>query len=149
MNTDNIDRFGHCCKCHRNMIVKRVVDGKVIEMFAPEHDHTDFLLNNGSIMKVCMCKICKNSYDLNDPQVQSDIMEAVMKGWELETEKLIEDESKPDWTEERGKEYLSKMEKLNIDCHADNLTHSVVRSRSMELGQEFNTKILEEKPQCH
>lgn len=140
MNTDNIDRFGHCSFCHKNMIVSKVVDGKVTEMFLPEHDHVDFLLNSGSIMKVCLCKNCKKDIDLNDPTVRCNIMEAVMKGWELETKILVADEKLPDWTQEYADKYLDTMGQLNIDCHADNLAHSFLQKRSQELFKSFCEK---------
>src|ERR1043165_3892177 len=130
MNTDNIDRFGHCVCCHKNMLTKRVVDGKVIDMFLPEHDHTDFLLDNGSIMKVCMCKPCKQNVDLTSNKVQENIMEACLKGWELETKALVADQMLPNWTEETAQYYLKKMALLNIDCHADALSPVAVQDRA-------------------
>lgn len=133
MNTDNIDRFGHCVCCHRNMITKRVVDGKVIDMFLPDHDHTDFLLNNGSIMKVCMCKSCKEKVDLTSPKVHGYIMEACMKGWELETKMLIADPAYPAWNEDSAKAYLEKMSTLQIDIHADSVSPIIVQNRVKEL----------------
>lgn len=137
MNTDNIDRFGHCVVCHKNLITKRVVDGKVIEMFLPIHDHSDFMLNNGSMMKVCMCKPCKESTDLKDLLVHQNIMESCMKGWELETKILIADQTQPQWTEEFGYKYLSDMEKLDIHCHADNLDKNILSNKSKELSCSF------------
>lgn len=134
-HTDNIDRFGHCCVCHKNMITKRVVDGKVIDMFLPDHDHTDFLLDNGSIMKVCMCKSCKANVDLTSPKVHKYIMEACLKGWELETKALIADESLPNWNEDTAKIYLEKMSKLNIDCHSDSFSPVAVQDRVKELNK--------------
>src|SRR4051812_32069688 len=118
-NTDNIDRFGHCVVCHRCLITKRVVDGKVIEMFTPDHGHTEFLLNNGSRMQVCICRGCKENIDLSKPAIQEMVMAAVQKGWELETKILVADEKLPDWTEEFGKKYLEKMSELEIDCHSE------------------------------
>ena len=139
MSTDNIDRFGHCVCCHRNMITKRVVDGKVIDMFLPDHDHTDFLLDNGSIMKVCMCKSCKEKVDLASPVVHGYIMEACQKGWELETKTLIADEEHPQWTEESAKVYLDRMAILKIDTHADSVSPVVLQDRVKQL-----TKIMAE-----
>lgn len=133
MNTDNIDKFGHCCVCHKNLITKRVVDGQVIDMFLPIHDHTDFLLDNGSIMKVCICKPCKENTDLCCKNKQSDIMEAVQKGWELETKALVADPAQPQWTEEFGKEYLDKMSELTIDSHADSLDKQALQRRIEEI----------------
>lgn len=133
INTDNIDRFGFCVLCHKNLLTKKVVDGKVVDMFLPIYDETIFLLNNGSQMQVTICKICKSSNDLNDPKMHSNIMDAVQKGWELETKMLVSDEKLPDWTEEKGKEYLSKMSKLNIDCHSENLDKYAIQCKSIEL----------------
>lgn len=137
MNTDNIDRFGHCVVCHKNLIVKRVVDNQVVEMFLPIHDHTDFMLNNGSVMKVCICKPCKASAELSNPVVHSNIMEAVNKGWELETKMLVANEKEVQWTEEYGQSYLNKMRELDIDTHADGLDKQVLVDKSVKLSKEF------------
>lgn len=121
MDTDKIDRYGHCVNCCKNLIVKRVVDGKVVEMFSPLHDHTEFILDNGSRMRVCICKDCKSSINLSDNNVQKDIMKAVNKGWELETKSLVKDDKFPDWTPEYGKKYLDRMAKLSIGFHSENM----------------------------
>ena len=144
-NTDNIDRFGHCSLCHKNMITKRVVDGKVIDMFLPDHDHADFLLNDGSVMKVCMCKTCKSKYELTDPKIYNDIMEAVQKGWELETKVLVADDKFPDWTQEHADGYLEKMNRLKIKYHADNLSHRFIKEKSEEFSKKFNDDIIKNR----
>ena len=136
MSVDNIDKFGHCVVCHKHLVTKRVVDGKVIEMFLPIHDHTDFLLDNGSMMKVCICKPCKEKTNLSDTKVKSDIMEAVQKGWQLEVKGLVADEAQPDWTEESGKKYLDKMALLNIDIHADNVDKNAIQDRIKKLVEK-------------
>lgn len=132
-NTDNIDRFGHCCVCHKNLITQRVVDGKVIDMFLPIHGHTDFLLNNGSIMKVCICTPCKENVDLTSKVVHGYIMDACLKGWDLETKALVEDGAYPNWTPETKKIYMDRMAKLSIDCHSDNLSPVIIQDRVKEL----------------
>lgn len=133
MNTDNIDRFGHCVCCHDNLLTKKVVDGKVVDMFLPTYDETVFLLNSGSQMHVTICKNCKESMDLKDKDIHNNIMEAIYKGWELETKILIADDKYPDWNDEKAKEYLDKMSVLNIDCHSENLDKFVIQNRQMEL----------------
>ncbi len=130
---ERIDRYGHCVFCTKNMIVKRVVDGKVIDMFTPDHDHTEFMLDSGSIMKVCMCKKCKENVDLSRPVIHKMIMDAVQRGWELETKTLIASEAHPDWTEEFGAKYLETMAKLNIDCHSSNMDKNALEVRRKEL----------------
>lgn len=137
MNTDNIDRFGHCVVCHKNLITKRIVDGQVIEMFLPIHGHTDFMLDNGSIMKVCICTPCKESTDLNDPTVHANIMEAVQKGWLLETKILVADPTLPEWTQEKADSYLADMSKLSIDSSIEGIDKDVLRVKSEQLAAEF------------
>lgn len=144
MNTDNIDRFGHCVVCHKNLITKRVVDGKVIEMFMPIHDHTDFMLNNGSTMKVCICKPCKETTDLSDPEIQENIMEACLKGWELETEILVADKTLPEWTRDHADEYLQNMATLNIEVHTDTLDKEALVVKSQELSADFRRASIRE-----
>lgn len=142
VNTDNIDKFGHCCVCHKNLLTKRVVDGKVVEMFTPFYDETVFLLDSGSQMQITICKTCKSSTDLNDRKIHKDIMDACMKGWELETKMLVADDKLPDWTEEKGKEYLDTMRKLNIHCNSEKLDKYVLQQKVIELK---NIKVEEVK----
>lgn len=131
-NTDNIDRFGHCVICHNNLLTKRVVDGKVVDMFMPIYDETIFLLNNGSQMQVTICKNCKESTDLNDSVIHEQIMEAVQKGWQLET-RIKMDQDDPEWSKEKRDKYIEHMSKLDIDCHSENLDKHVIQNRQMEL----------------
>ena len=133
MSIDRIDRYGHCCWCTKNLLTKRVVDGKVVDMFLPIYDEATFMLNNGSQMNVTICKPCKQSVDLNDPVVHDNIMQAVQKGWELETRMLIADDKQPDWTEESGKKYLEKMSELSIDCNSSDMDKYAIQQRQMVL----------------
>ena len=133
MNTDNIDKFGHCVVCHKNLITKRIVDGIVQEMFLPIHDHAEFMLDNGSLMKVCMCKPCKESTDLTDATVQDNIMQAVRKGWELEVAVLVADDKQPVWTKEYGENYLNVMGELNIDSPSEGIDKNAVQEKQKKL----------------
>lgn len=139
---DRIDRFGHCVICAENLLVKRVVDGKLIEMFKPIYDHTFFLLNTASQMQVTVCKVCKEKFDLNDPEIQKDIMAACYKGWELETKIKVDEKEEP-WTEELRDKLLDERVKLSIDCHSEPLDKAVVQARQFEL-LKFKVKNIEE-----
>lgn len=130
MNTDDIDKFGHCVVCHQNLLTKRVVDGKVVDMFLPTYDETMFLLDNGSQMQVTICKTCKETTDLFDPTVHDNIMQAIQKGWELETKLLVDNNT---WTKEHGDNYLNTMSELSIDCNSENLDKYAIQTRQMEL----------------
>lgn len=132
--TERIDKFGHCCACSEYLLIKRIVDGRVVDMFTPQYDQTIFLLNTGSQMQITICKKCKETLDLNDPVVHAEIMAAVMKGWELETAKMVEDEALPNYTEElRGKE-LENFSKLSINCNSEELDKYAVQCKVIELA---------------
>lgn len=144
MNTDNIDKFGHCVICHQNLLTKRVVDGKVVDMFLPTYDDTMFLLNTGSQMQVTICKPCKAITDLSDSKVHDNIMQAVMKGWELETKMLVADKKIPEWTQEKGDEYLKKMSTLIIDCNSEDLDKYVIQQRQVVLLNQSVKEVIED-----
>lgn len=137
---ERIDRFGYCVMCTKNMLTKRVVDGKVIEMFTPDHGHTEFLLDSGSRMQVCMCRQCRENVDLTKSSIQKMIMDSVQKGWELEVKALVADENQSQWTEQFGKNHLEVMSKLNIDCHSESMDKVAVESRQLELVKELGVK---------
>lgn len=125
-NTDDIDKYGHCVICHKNLLSKRVVDEKIVDMFLPIYDHTFFMLNDGSQMQVTICKPCKNSIDLTDIDVHKDIMESVQKGWDLD--KRMADN--PLWESHRIK--------LNINFHSENITNNdIIIRQSKELSESF------------
>lgn len=142
MNVDNIDRFGHCVICHKNLLTKRVVDGKVIDMFLPTYSDTMFLLNNGSQMQVTICKTCKSQNELTSPEIQSNIMEACMKGWELDTKLKVETK---EMTEEQREKVIGEYSKLGIDCHSENLDKHVIQNKVIEIMKLSVEEVNEEK----
>ncbi len=141
-DTSNIDKFGHCVICHKNLLTKRIVDGRQVDMFLPIYSDTMFLLNNGSQMQVTICTVCKETTDLSDPQVHSDIMDAVQKGWQLETQ-IKQESGDPEWTADKRDAYISNMSKLSIDCPSENLDKFVIQQRQIVLLN----KIIEAVPE--
>lgn len=128
----NVDKYGHCVLCHTNLIIERVADMKVINMFSPDYDQTEFLLDDGTRMKVCICKPCKKNIDLKDVGVQEKVMEAVINGWNLEVKGMVADQKRPDWTEEKGKQYMDTYRVKKILYHSDGMSsHAIedVKSR--------------------
>ena len=122
----NIDKYGHCAICHNNLMVERVSDGKVINMFTPDKDETEFLLDDGSRMRISICRPCKLTIDFNDKKVIDNIMEAVINGWQLEVDTLVADEKRPEWTPERAKNHMKVYKEKNILFHSENSEHHVV-----------------------
>ncbi len=130
---DNIDKYGHCVVCHRNLIVERVAEGKVIKMFLPEKEETDFLLNDGSRMRVCICRTCKREKDFTDKKLQEQIMEAVIAGWQLEVDTMVADENKPEWTPERAKAHMEVYGKKSLLLHSENADKHVIEKHQSDV----------------
>src|SRR3990167_2783237 len=130
MKNKNIDKYGHCVICHRNLIIERVVDGIVMNVFLPEKEETQFLLDDGSRMRVCICRDCKTEANLNDESTQIEIMEAVIAGWQLEVDEMVKEGK---WVKEKGSEHMSKYKTRNILIHADSVSEQVVHRKRKEL----------------
>ena len=134
------DRYGHCVKCARNLLLPRIVGGKEVMMFTPEFDQTEFVISNKSKMVVCMCKTCKASVDLTDPDVQSDIMDSVKAGWDMEmgVVGLNKPEAKEDIKELKVKKDVrapKHYNELSILFHSEGIDDYVIQNRLKELGQ--------------
>lgn len=137
-NTDNIDRFGHCVICHRYMISTRVIDGKPQIFLQPEYDQTEFLMNNGSRLVVCLCKICENTYDLTDPKIHTEVMDSCKKGWLLEDQLMLRHGL---ITEEKISENTNNRKDLSIEIHSEGISDEFIRERQNKL-----VKIIAESP---
>jgi hypothetical protein len=85
---NDIDKFGHCVVCNKNLIRNVVINGKVEGTWHPNKDEAYMKLNQGSLMPVSICKPCKKSVDLTDPTVHANIMKAVHNGWLLEIDHM-------------------------------------------------------------
>lgn len=125
-----VDLYGHCCLCHNNMILNRVVGGKMIKMFSPDYDSTQFVLNNKSKCNVSMCKPCKSNNDLHDPKIQEDIMQSLIAGWKLEQDMMI---SGGHNTQEHADNIMSHHNNLKILFNSDGLDDYVILNRLKEL----------------
>lgn len=124
-----IDKYGHCVNCSKMMLQERVVDGKCVVMFTPDYDTAEYLLNDGSRMRVCLCKQCKESINLSCPKKQKELMDAVKRGWELEVYGLAADEKRIDWDKERADKHMEDYNKKEIDCYAEGLADHVIEER--------------------
>lgn len=75
------DKFGHCVKCHKNMITEQYIDGQITQRFTPEYSEEELFLDNNSKMRVAICKTCQdNLSDIDFPA----IMDSVVNGWDKE-----------------------------------------------------------------
>lgn len=114
------DKFGHCVKCHKNMLIMEVIDGKEQQRFLPDYVEAEFMLNDGSKMRVAMCERCKSNLTDNDNEY---IMECVIKGWELEVRGF------PHWNEDKKKNYLDRYGKLEIVASSENIGVDVLKRK--------------------
>ena len=94
MPRPNIDVFGHCIRCSKKMIEEKVIDGRVQTVFTAEKGEIAYLLDDGSQMRVSMCKKCIEELDGSE---YDQVMNAVKKGWQHELETYSK------WTENRKK----------------------------------------------
>lgn len=140
MTYENIDKYGHCVVCHKGLLIERVVDGKAVKIFSPDKEESEFLLDDGSRMRVCICRGCKKDVDLSNEDTQKIIMEAVINGWDLEVKSLVEDNKKPDWDSKRGKEYMDVYKKRNIVLYADKVEKHVIANRIENIKKEKGGK---------
>src|SRR3990167_253010 len=100
----DFDCYGYCVLCHKHLLKTISVDGKLVDYFSGEKSDMEMKLNDGSKMVVTICFPCKDSY--LPERDNSKIMKSVVKGWEMETSQLVEDKTKPDWTQERKENHM-------------------------------------------
>jgi len=121
MKIDNIDKFGNCVVCHRNLIRNIVINGKVEGVWHPDKDEAYMKLNQGSLMPISICRPCKKSTDLNDPTVHNNIMEAVNNGWLLEIDHMKRNPDQfKDFTPEKEQALKDMYSKLSITGYEKN-----------------------------
>ncbi len=113
-----IDVFGHCIHCGKKLITTKVIDGKEQIVFTGDRDETQYLLDDGSHMRVMSCRKCKE--DLDGSEVKP-VMKAVVRGWqhELETYSM--------WPQDRKDKYMDKYGKLKIVVRSDNKEPHVLK----------------------
>lgn len=107
--TIDYDLYGHCVICHKNMIIEQAIDGKIQKRYTPDYTEREFILNDGSIMRVAMClKDAESDID------SKNIMKCVINGWERETAEMVKSPLFPHWTEEKKNIYMEEYSKKEI-----------------------------------
>ena len=91
--------------CHKDMVIEQIIDNVPTKRFTVEYDETEYTLDDGSKMRVAICKPCK--YKLKDKDAK-EIMDCVKRGWKKELESLHH------WSEEKKITYMEQYDKLNI-----------------------------------
>lgn len=101
------DKPGHCCKCHQEIAEFGGSDSNgnmTIIRMKGNASETEFVMSDGSKMRVAMCLSCK---DTLMPEDAVDIMDSVISGWEHEHKFLP-------WSNEKKATYMAKYSQLEI-----------------------------------
>ncbi len=99
------DKYGHCVSCHRYLMLEKLIDGKIVEVNHPDYGEEEFLLNDGSRMRVAICVKCKDKITKSD---ETDIMKSVIRGWATEIQYIKH------WTDDMRKKYMKVYSKKRI-----------------------------------
>lgn len=110
------DKYGHCVKCHKDMLTQKVVTGEdgrltIEDMFTADQTTSQVLLDDGSKATIMLCKSCKESLvDSDYPK----IMKCIIKGWEMEINEMVEQDKFKLWDEKRKKDHMKRYGKRKI-----------------------------------
>jgi hypothetical protein len=125
------DKYGHCVKCHKNMLIEQAIDGKVQQRFTTDYSETEYLLDDGSKMRVAICVDCKRG--LTEKDIPK-IMECVKKGWEVEVKDLKH------WSEEKKTNYIKTYSKKEIVTHSENIPVDTLELKLKEYKEVKNAR---------
>ena len=125
------DSFGCCVVCHKSMLIEEVIGGKVEKRFTHEYVEGEFLLDDGSKMRVAMCLDCKGKYSGTDKE-KSYIMDCVKAGWKKEPPNM------KDWSAEKTKAYNEKYDNLNIVSSSEDCSKDALEKRFKEHKEKKN-----------
>ena len=117
------DCFGHCCLCHKNMLVEEVIGGKVQMRFLPDYDETEYLLDDGSKMRVALCKPCKSQLS---EKHHDKVMGSIIKGWRVEVDNLKH------WDKAKKDAYMEIYSQKQIVCKSENVPVDVLDKKFSE-----------------
>jgi len=113
------DKFGYCVNCQKCMTIKEVIDQKETIRFTPEHTEVEYLLNDGSKMRVCCCMDCK---ELIKNEKHDEVMNTVIEGWKEELKGS-------NWTEEKKQKYLDEYSQKSIICSSEGKPKDVLNQK--------------------
>jgi len=133
------DTYGHCVLCHANMLYEQIIDRKPQLRFSPLYGEVTYLLDDGSSMRVAICKKCQPKMEDTEEE-KKYVMECVKEGWKAETAKLVESVDKPDWTPERREKYLSRYIERFIIMKSDKVEKDVLLKNLKKANKEKKEK---------
>ena len=127
------DCYGYCVLCHRNLRYEQVINDKVMMRFDTDYDETEYLLDDGSKMRVAICKPCKEK--LTEEQ-NAEVMASVKAGW-IEEVKVLP------WSDEKKQDYIDNYSKKEIVCSSDGVTDDVLKKSHIDYKVAKELKVIE------
>jgi hypothetical protein len=116
------DKHGHCVVCHEDMLYTEVIDNVPQKRLGPLYSEVEYLLDDGSKMRVAVCRNCKNELK-DDDEEKKRIMDCVFKGWKHEVESIAT------WDREKKEEHLKKYSKRKIISRSEGIGKDVIAKR--------------------
>lgn len=116
------DRHGHCVVCHEDMYYTQIIDNKPQQRLSPLYGEIEYLLDDGSKMRVAVCNDCKGELK-NDEEETTRIMDCVFKGWRHELDKYSH------WDNDKKKKYLKEYSKRKIVMRSERLDDDIIQKK--------------------
>jgi hypothetical protein len=112
------------------MIYEQVIGQKVTRRFHVDYDETEYLLDDGSKMRVALCKPCKG----NLTEVKNkEIMDCVIEGWREEVKTLP-------WSDEKKKDYMDRYSKKEIICMAEGVPKDILQKKLKKYKEDKDAR---------
>ena len=116
------DKHGHCVICHEDMLYTQIIDSKPQQRLGALYSEVEYMLNDGSKMRVAVCIPCKDTLR-DDDEEKSRVMDCVFKGWEHELRKYSH------WDKLKKKNYLKEYSKKKIVTRSERVDSDVLQKR--------------------
>lgn len=139
MKKADYDCWGHCVITGKPLYTEKVIDGEVQKVPTPDMTHMTMLLEDGSLMRVCVSKQAKKLFKSSKESLQF-IMNKVIKGWDKETDELVKDGR---WDKERKQKYMKEYSKKKILDRIDDIPYRSLSNVEAEVNK-VRKKLLKE-----
>lgn len=121
----DFDLHGHCVKCHEDMSYEEVIDGVMTKRLGPDYQEIEYMLNDGSRMRVAICRGCKELLK-DDDNEKKEIMDCVYKGW------VHELKSYSHWSHEKKQNHLEVYSKKTIVSRTKGLGKDLLKKKLLK-----------------
>jgi len=116
------DKHGHCVVCHEDMLYTQIIDEKPQKRLSPLFSETEYMLDDGSKMRVAICLDCKANLK-DDDEEKKRVMDCVFKGWRHEIRKYSH------WDQDKKEDYLRKYSKRKIVTRSEKIDSDVLHKK--------------------